>query len=84
LYSNIINREKSFFTNYPLSHPDSIGLPHGHPLIKSFLGVPLVLDGKIRGLLAVANRESGYNYEQQKDLEAIAPAIVQALYRKRS
>jgi len=45
--------------------------------------VPLVLDGKIKGLLAVSNREGGYNCEQQKDLKVITPAIVQALYRKR-
>ncbi len=83
LYGSIINNENGFFTNDPSSHPDNICLPHGHPLLKSFLGVPLVLDGKIKGLLAVANREGGYNCEQQKDLKVITPAIVQALYRKR-
>ena len=84
LYGSVINNEKSFFTNDPLSHPDSIGLPYGHPPITSFLGVPLVQDGKTMGLIAVANREGGYSCEQQKDLETIAPAVVQALQRKRS
>ena len=84
LYGSVINNEKGFFTNDPLSHPDSIGLPHGHPPITSFLGVPLVQDGKTIGLIAVANRENGYSYEQQEDLEAIAPAVTQALQRKRS
>ena len=83
LYGSIISNENGFFTNDPPSHPNSIGLPHGHPLLTSFLGVPLVLDGKIKGLLAVSNREGGYNCEQQKDLKVITPAIVQALYRKR-
>ena len=59
-------------------------MPHGHPPITSFLGVPLSLDGKIKGLLAVANRDDGYSYEQQKDLEAIAPVILEALQRQRS
>ena len=84
LYGSVINNEKGFFTNDPLSHPDSIGLPYGHPPITSFLGVPLVQDGKTMGLIAVANREGGYSCEQQKDLETIAPAVVQALQRKRS
>ena len=44
-----------------MSHPDSIGVPHGHPLLTSFLGVPLVLDEKIMGMLGVANREGGYS-----------------------
>ncbi len=84
LYGSVIINEKSFFTNDPMSHPDSIGLPHGHPPITSFLGVPLILDGKTIGLIAVANRESGYSCEQQEDLEAIAPAVVQVLQRKKA
>lgn len=83
LYGHVINSKKSFFTNDPLSHPDSIGVPHGHPLLSSFLGVSLVLDGKIIGMLGVANREDGYGSEQQADLEAVTPAIVQALNKKK-
>ena len=84
LYGNVIDSEKSFFTNDPQSHPDSIGVPHGHPPLTSFLGVPLVLDGKIMGIIGVANREGGYSHEQQKDLEAIAPTIVEALQRNKA
>jgi PAS domain S-box-containing protein len=84
LYGSVINNEKGFFTNDPLSHPDSIGLPPGHPPITSFLGVPLVQEGKTIGLIAVANREGGYSCEQQQDLEAIAPAVVQTLQRKKA
>jgi PAS domain S-box-containing protein len=83
LYGNVINSKKSFFTNDPLSHPDSIGIPSGHPQLTSFLGVPLVLDGKVMGMIGVANREGGYSSEQQKYLETVIPAILQALNRKR-
>lgn len=69
LYGSIISNENGFFTNDPSSYLDSIGLLHGHRLLKLFLGAPLVLDDKIKGSLAVANREGGYNCEQQKDLE---------------
>ena len=84
LYGSVISSEKGFFTNDPQSHPYSIGVPHGHPSLTSFLGVPLSLDGKMMGMIGVANREGGYSREQQEDLEAIAPAMVQALQRKRS
>ncbi len=84
LYGSVINNEKGFFTNDPQSHPDSVGLPCGHPPITSFLGVPLVQDGKTIGLIAVANHEGGYSCGQQEDLEAIAPAVIQSLQRKRS
>jgi PAS domain S-box-containing protein len=79
LYGSVIDNGNGFFTNKPLSHPDSIGLPFGHPPINSFLGVPLVLDGKTMGVIAVADREGGYSYEHQGDLEAIAPAVMHAL-----
>jgi PAS domain S-box-containing protein len=83
LYGRIINSGKSFFTNKPQSHPDSIGLPHGHPSLTSFLGVPLIQDRKTMGVLVVANRKGGYTCEQQEDLEAIAPAVIQVLQRKK-
>jgi PAS domain S-box-containing protein len=84
LYGSVIKKEKSFFTNDPRAYPESTGVPEGHPLLKSFLGVPLIQDETVIGLIAVANREGGYNFEQQEDLEAIAPAVVQALQRRRS
>lgn len=83
LYGSVIINGKSFFTNDPQSHPDSAGLPAGHPPIKSFLTVPLTLDGKIVGSIGVGNREGGYSYEQQEDLEAIAPAVMQILQRRK-
>ena len=82
LYGIVINSEKSFFTNDPLSHPDSIGVPHGHPPLTSFLGVPLILDEKIMGMLGVANREGGYSSEQQEDLEAMCQQFCR-LYREK-
>ena len=84
LYGVLIDTGKSLFTNDLRSHPDRIGLPQGHPPLTSFLGVPLILDGKVMGMLAVANREGGYSYEQQEDLEKIAPAVTQVLQRKKA
>ena len=84
LYGSVVINEKSFFTNDPQSHPDSIGVPPGHPSLTSFLGVPLVQNGKTVGLIAVANRENGYSCEQKEDLEAIASAVTQALQRKKA
>src|SRR5665647_1384725 len=84
LYGSVVINEKSFFTNDPQSHPDSIGVPPGHPSLTSFLGVPLVQNGKTVGLIAVANRENGYSCEQKEDLEAIASVVTQALQRKKA
>jgi PAS domain S-box-containing protein len=84
LYGRILKDGKGFYTNDPTSSPDSIGLPQGHPPLDCFLGVPLIHGEKVFGNLAVANRKGGYAKEQQTDLEALAPAVIEALLRKRA
>jgi PAS domain S-box-containing protein len=84
LYGYVIEHGESLLTNEPASHKDSIGLPEGHTPLTSFLGVPLLDDGKVIGLIGVGNRKGGYLPEHQEILEALAPAIVQALLRKRA
>jgi PAS domain S-box-containing protein len=75
---------QSFFTNDPDSHPEGVDLPAGHPRLTSFLAVPLAHNGHTVGLIAVGNREGGYGPEQQEDLEALAPTVMQALEKKRA
>ena len=84
IYGRVLKDGKALFTNDPASHPDSIGLPEGHPPLKAFLGVPLKSEGKTVGMIAVGNREDGYTNEQLESLEALAPAIVEAFMRKRA
>lgn len=84
IYSRVLLDGAPFFTNDPTSHPDSIGLPAGHPPLASFLGVPLK-DGEITiGMIAVGNRDGGYCQEELEFLEGLAPAIVEAFQRKRA
>ncbi|MHB0878099.1 MAG: GAF domain-containing protein [Anaerolineae bacterium] len=83
IYGRVLLDGKSLFTNDLGSHPDSIGLPPGHPPLSSFMGVPLIREGKVVGMVAVSNREGGYDEEQLSLLEGLAPAIVEAFLRKR-
>jgi signal transduction histidine kinase len=41
------------------AHPASVGLPHGHPPMRTFLGVPVRVQGRIFGNLYVAEKEPG-------------------------
>lgn len=84
LYGLILERGEAFFTNNPASHPDSVDLPPGHPPLSSFLGVPLIKDNHIIGIIAVGNREGGYTHKEQQSLDMLAPAIVAALQYKRN
>ncbi|MCL2648175.1 MAG: GAF domain-containing protein [Phycisphaerales bacterium] len=84
LYGRILQNGKALLTNQPADHPDSAGTPPGHPVLQSFLGVPLIHNGKTIGLIALANREGGYAQEQLEDLDTLAVAMVQAFMRHRA
>ena len=84
LYGRVLLDGKGFFTNDPASHPDSIGLPQGHPPLEAFLGVPLVHGAKTIGMIGLGNREGGYRNEDLEALESLSVAMVQALMRKRA
>jgi PAS domain S-box-containing protein len=84
LYGSTIISGKRFFTNAPASHPDSKGLPEGHPPLTAFLAVPLVYGGKVFGMIGLGNREGGYRETELESLDALAVAIVQVLMSKRA
>jgi PAS domain S-box-containing protein len=84
IFGSVLRNGRAFFTNAPLSHPDSIGTPPGHPRLASFLGAPLVRDGRTIGMIGVANRKEGYGQDEQEALEALAPAVAEAFQRKRA
>ena len=84
LYGKVLKEGKSFYTNSPSVHPNASGLPPGHPVLHSFLGVPLKKDNTTIGLIAVANREGGYTSTELDSLEGLAPVVVAAFERKRA
>lgn len=84
LCSRVLLNGKGFFSNSPASHPESIGVPDGHPPLQAFLGVPLLDGDVVMGLVALANREGGYTDNDRQTLEAITPAMVQAFKYKRA
>jgi PAS domain S-box-containing protein len=84
LYGAVADSGESLVTNYPSWHSASIGTPEGHPRIQSFLGVPLQSGGRTVGVLAVANKPSGFTDADRQALESIAPAINESLTRTRA
>jgi PAS domain S-box-containing protein len=84
LYGRVVLDGKSLMTNDPSDHPDSIGIPEGHPALHAFLGVPLFFNGRPVGMIGVANRDGGYRPEDQEALESLAPVVVEAFLRKRA
>jgi PAS domain S-box-containing protein len=84
LFDSVLKNGKSLLCNNPSTHPDSFGVPEGHPVIGSFLAVPLTHAGGTMGMIGVANREGGYRKEEQEDLESLAFTAVQALRHQKA
>ena len=84
IWGQVILEEQSLIVNNPLSYPDRVGIPKGHPPLISFLGVPLKDRGKVIGMIALANNASGYTVEHKQDMEALSIAFVEALRRKQA
>jgi len=84
LWGAVLRSQRALIVNDPATHPDRVGIPEGHPPLTSFLGVPLKHAGKTIGMIALANKPSGYSDRDREGLEALAVAFVEALMRSRA
>jgi signal transduction histidine kinase len=57
-------------------HPDSYGFPPGHPAMRSFLGVPVMVRGEVFGNLYLTDKRSApaFSEEDEELLEGFATA----------
>ncbi|WP_343526063.1 GAF domain-containing protein [Sphingomonas sp.] len=84
IFGQVILQDRSVIVNDPASHPSRVGLPDGHPVLHNFLGVPLRRDGETFAMVALGNHPTGFTERERAIAEELAPAIVQALLRKRA
>lgn len=84
LYGQVVTSGESLLTNEPSKHPASIGTPRGHVKLTSFLGVPLIYNGSVIGLLGLANKVGGYTSIDLDTAQSLAPAIIEAIMRNRA
>ena len=57
-------------SNNPEFDPRSGGVPFGHGKIKTYIGLPFLLDNELVGAVALANRPTGYH---STDIDLLAP-----------
>jgi signal transduction histidine kinase len=53
-------------------HPDSVGFPEHHPLMRSFLGVPVSVGDEAFGNLYLTDKEGGFTGEDVAAVEALS------------
>ncbi|SDK91744.1 PAS domain S-box-containing protein [Maridesulfovibrio ferrireducens] len=68
LWGHSLNTLQPFFSNDPMNHPKSKGVPSGHVALSSYLSVPVLLGDKLVGQIAVANKPGGFT---QRDVDAV-------------
>jgi len=77
-------RGKPVLCNDLEAHPDRVGQPQGHVPILCFVGVPLRVDGKVGGMVAVANKPGGYSAWDQEALERLATTLMLARHHRQA
>jgi PAS domain S-box-containing protein len=82
-FDRVLNEGQSLIVNDPASHPDSQGVPSRHPALNNFLGVPLKSGERTIGMVGLGNRPGGFGAAELIAVEAMAPAVLQALTNKR-
>jgi signal transduction histidine kinase len=75
---------ESWIINDPDSHGERVERPEGHPLISSFLGIPMRFMGGITGMIGLAKKEGIYGVRDREEMEALSTAFVETLNRRRA
>ena len=81
LWGYALNKGEAFFTNKPEDHPKAKGVPDGHLPIHRFLTVPVVLEEKLVGQIALANKEVDYTEDDLKAIVRVAEFYALAIQK---
>jgi diguanylate cyclase (GGDEF)-like protein/PAS domain S-box-containing protein len=72
LFGTVLTSARPVIANDPANDPRAAGLPPGHPAMWSFMGLPILSNNKLVGMIGVANHPSGYTQEL---VDWLAPII---------
>jgi PAS domain S-box-containing protein len=83
LFGAAMTTGEPVIANHPATDPRRGGLPHGHPAMHAFLGLPIKYGGKLVGLVGVANRPGGYDDEFVRELSPLASSCAALIHAMR-
>ena len=75
LFGYTIRTGELVITNEPEKHPASSGLPEGHPSLDSYMGIPILSNNTLIGMVGLANRKDGYYEEDYTSLQPVFSTI---------
>ncbi len=80
----VTDRAPLVVNDYSGKHSRKQGLPEGHVAIENLLAVPILRQGKVVAIAAVANKPTLYNDDDVKQIEAFVSNILLLLDKRRA
>ncbi|WP_200153212.1 GAF domain-containing protein [Chromatium okenii] len=77
----VLDNRMPLIANDPFAHPVSVGTPPGHLPIRKFMGVPCLSQGRVLGMIALANKTSDYDHHDLQRVTAFADVYAAAVAR---
>lgn len=84
LWGHALNTLKPFYTNNPGSHESSGGTPEGHIPLYNFLSVPVMIQNKLAGQIALANSEEPFDDDDLDNVIRLSRLFSLAIEKVRS
>jgi PAS domain S-box-containing protein len=84
LWGWVLKHQQTLLCNDPSTDPRSSGTPGGHLPIRNFIGVPAMVEDKLVGMVAVANKEDNYDEDDARVVARLATVYALALQQKQS
>ena len=85
LFGRVITTGHAVLSNEPGTDSRAGGVPSGHPPLRDFLGVPILSDTNVVGMIGVANRPGGYTGAERAQIDILSQAasVLYDNYRRR-
>ena len=71
LFGRVLTSKQLLISNQPASDHRGAGIPKGHPPLEAFIGIPIVHEDELLGMIGLANRKEGYNEDMAIKLKSI-------------
>ncbi len=81
LWGWVLRERDALMTNSPADDPRSVGTPAGHLPISRFLGAPALIDGRLVGVVALANAGRPYDVRDLDVARRLATMFAIAIRR---
>lgn len=72
LFGQVLQHACAYISNDPATDPQRGGLPPGHPELRNFIGLPILVGRDLVGMIGLANRPEAYT---QDDVEFLSPLL---------